>query len=61
MNLDNIKRLTTQWFELRWKSTIVTSQDDDSKVLCVRIIKSIYRLGFGTFSNELEFVRLSYA
>ena len=53
-------------FELRWKSTIVTSQDDDSQVPCVRIIKNIYRFGFKNiyrfgFGTELECLRLSYA
>ena len=32
MNLDNIKRRTTQCFELCWKSTIVTFEDEDIQV-----------------------------
>ena len=46
MNPDNIKGPSTQWFEVRWK--ILTSQDDESQVLCACIIQSIYRLGFDT-------------
>ena len=56
MNLDNIKTLTTQYFELCWKSTIITSEDNDSEVPCVRVTKSIY-----TFCNEHEFLCLSYS
>ena len=37
MNLDNIKRLTTQWFELSQRTTIGTSKEDDSQVLPVRV------------------------
>ena len=58
MNLDNIKGPSIEWFEVRWK--IHTSQDDDGQVLCVCMIKSINRLGFDTFCNELECLRLCY-
>ena len=61
MNIDNIRRLTTQCFELCWKSTIVTSQHDDSLVPCVRVTRCIYRLAFNTFFNKLECLHLSYA
>ena len=44
-----------------WKSTIVTSQDDDNPVQGVWDTRNIYRCIFGMFGNELEGLILSYA